>query len=267
MARLQSSAGSDTRVRTLTATFLLLAAAALAAQDHAGNYSDADVAAGARLYAAVCANCHGPSGAGVGTVDLRRGPLPRASTDTALIGIINNGIPGTGMPGFRLGAADTRAIVAFIRAGLPDAVGSAAAGSIEQGRVIFEGRGRCLECHRVENKGSYSGPDLTDVGRTRAPASIRQSLVNPSLVMRPINRPVRAVAPDGRVITGRRLNEDTYTVQLMTHQGRLVSLVKNELRAWAVSDASTMPSYKDTLTSDEQNDLVAYLVSLQGTER
>ena len=51
---------------------------------------------------------------------------------------------------------------------------------------------------------------------------------------------------------------------LMTDQGRLVSLVKEELREWDVSETSTMPSYRDRLTPDEQNDLVAYLVSLKG---
>ena len=80
--------------------------------------------------------------------------------------------------------------------------------------------------------------------------------------MRPINRPVRAVTRDGVVVTGRRLNEDTYTVQVVTPEGRLVSLVKGELRDWSVSPISPMPSYKDELSADALADLVAYLVSL-----
>ena len=48
--------------------------------------------------------------------------------------------------------------------------------------------------------------------------------------MLPINRPVRAVTQDGRTIRGRRLNEDTYTVQLIDEQERLVSLVKADLQ-------------------------------------
>jgi mono/diheme cytochrome c family protein len=83
--------------------------------------------------------------------------------------------------------------------------------------------------------------------------------------MLPINRPVRAVRHDGSVITGRRLNEDTYTVQIMTGEGRLVALVKSELREWSVGTSSPMPSYKDTLTPEELTDLVAYLVSLKGS--
>jgi len=252
-------------MRTLPATVVLLATLALGAQDHAGQYADADIAAGARLYAAVCVSCHGPSGTGVGTVDLRRGPLPRASTDAALARIISNGIPGTGMPGFALGPADLRGIVAFVRSGLPETPGRmAATGSAERGRTLFEGRGACLECHRVQDKGSYAGPDLSDIGRTRTAGSIQQSLLNPSLVMRPINRPVRAVTRDGHIVNGRRLNEDTYTVQLITDHGRLVSFMKDELSELTVSTVSTMPSYRERLTPDEQSDLVAYLISLKG---
>jgi putative heme-binding domain-containing protein len=198
-------------------------------------------------------------------VDLRRGPLPRASTDAALAGINSNGIPGPGMPGFALRPADLRGIVAFVRSGLPETADRVAAtGSAERGRTVFEGGGGCLECHRVQDKGSYAGPDLSEIGRTRSAASIQQSLVNPSLVMRPINRPVRAVTRDGHIVSGRRLNEDTYTVQLITDRGRLVSFVKDELIELTVSTVSTMPSYRERLTPDEQSDLVAYLISLNG---
>jgi len=82
--------------------------------------------------------------------------------------------------------------------------------------------------------------------------------------MRPINRPVRAVTRDGKTVTGRRLNEDTYTVQIITDQGQLVSLVKSELREWAVSQVSTMPSFNDTLAPAELADVLAYLASLKG---
>ena len=53
--------------------------------------------------------------------------------------------------------------------------------------------------------------------------------------MLPINRPVRAVTRDGRTIRGRRLNEDTYTVQLIDEQERLVSLAKADLREYELA--------------------------------
>jgi len=66
------------------------------------------------------------------------------------------------------------------------------------------------------------------------------------------------------VINGRRLNEDTYTVQLLDEQERLVSLAKADLREFTILSVSPMPSYKNTFTPDELADVVAYLLSLKG---
>ena len=231
------------------------------AQDHAGQYPAADIAAGARVYSANCASCHGATGVGVGGIDLRRGRLPRAATDETLAALIAKGIPGTGMPSFRLSPDEMRGLIAFVRSGPADAnVPPVRLGTAARGRTIFEAQ--CLGCHRVGTTGSWAGPDLTGIGAARTPAAIQRSLVDPTGGMRPINRPVRAVTADGTIITGRRLNEDTYSVQLMTTDGRLVSLVKRELRDWSVSQTSPMPSYKDELSADALADLLAYLVSL-----
>jgi len=62
----------------------------------------------------------------------------------------------------------------------------------------------------------------------------------------------------------RRLNEDTYTVQLLDDQERLVSLTKADLREYTILTSSPMPSYKESLSADELADLVAYLLSLKG---
>ena len=237
-----------------------------AAPDHPEQYAPADVAAGARVYNATCVNCHGVSGTGVGGIDLRRGLLPRARTDAALQAVIATGFPQAGMPALHLDPNEIRAVVAFIRSGLDTGEDATPVvlGDVARGRVIVEGKGNCLNCHRVNEQGQFAGPDLTDVGRTSTPAAIRRSLVDPTGSMRPINRPVRATTRDGSVVTGRRLNEDTYSVQLMTDQGRLVSLVKADLREWSVGATSPMPSYKDALAPGELADVLAYLVSLKG---
>ena len=82
--------------------------------------------------------------------------------------------------------------------------------------------------------------------------------------MLPVNRPVRAVTSDGTVINGRRLNEDTYTVQLIDEQERLRSLVKAERREYTVLTTSPMPPATDVLDEQELADVLAYLLSLKG---
>ena len=82
--------------------------------------------------------------------------------------------------------------------------------------------------------------------------------------MWPINRPVQAVTKNGRIIRGRRLNEDTFTVQIIDEEEQLVSLDKADLKTLEVSKTSTMPPALKVLSPDEIADVVAYLLSLRG---
>ena len=232
----------------------------VAAQD----YTQADIAYGSRLYAAQCATCHGASGDSVGGVDLRSGKFRNATTDQDLTSVIMNGVTGTGMQAFRFDAAELAGIIAYLRSMNTFDAGSVRSGDADRGRVLFEGKGGCTRCHRVGAQGARVAPDLSDIGAIRSAGSLQRSLIDPNSQMMPINRPVRAVTRDGKVINGRRLNEDTYTVQLMDDQERLVSLAKADLRDYTILKTSLMPSYKDTLGADDLADLVAYLLSLKG---
>ena len=75
---------------------------------------------------------------------------------------------------------------------------------------------------------------------------------------------MRVVKSDGTVINGRRINEDTFTVQLIDDHERLVSLEKATLRELTILTTSDMPSYEETLTAEERADVLAYLLSLKG---
>ena len=241
-----------------------LAAAQSPPQARAGDYAPADIAYGSRLYDAQCTTCHGASGDGVADVDLRSGKFRRAATDQDLTRVITTGITGTGMLAFRFDPGELAGIVAFLRNMSTFDRGSVKPGDAGRGRTTFEGKGACARCHRVGAQGSRMAPDLSDIGAIRSAGSLQRSLTDPNSQMMPINRPVRAVTRDGKVINGRRLNEDTYSVQLLDDQERLVSLTKADLREYTILKTSLMPSYTDTLTPDELADLVAYLLSLKG---
>lgn len=257
-------------IHLLVSVLLLLAsgahrlAAQAPAQDHPGQYSAIDIETGSRLYAGQCVLCHGPNGDVVAGVDLRRGQFRRAASDEDLARVITRGLPEAGMPGFKLQPSEVDGLVAFIRAGFDVSGTAVRVGHVGRGQEIFERKGGCATCHRVNGKGPRVAPDLSDIGAIRTPSALQRSLLDPTAAMLPINRPVRAVTRDGRTIRGRRLNEDTYTVQLIDEQERLVSLLKADLREYELAKSSPMRSVAGILSADEQADLVAYLLSLKG---
>jgi putative heme-binding domain-containing protein len=229
--------------------------------DHPGQYTQEDIARGGLFYNAQCFQCHGRDGDQISGIDLRRGLFRRSQSDEDLAQTITRGTPG-GMPAFKLDPAELTGIVAFIRAGF-DTSASVRVGDAVRGRAVFQGKGECASCHRVAGRGPRAAPDLSDIGIARAPAVLERAVRDPSSALLPINRPVRIVMRDGRTIRGRRLNEDTHTVQVIDEKERLVSIVKKDVRSFDVAKESAMPAYAGKLSNDEIADVVAYLLTLR----
>ena len=137
-------------------------------------------------------------------------------------------------------------------------------GNTARGKAVFEGKGGCMQCHRVGTNGSRVGPDLSDIGALRRTVEIERSLLDPDEEVLPQNRYYRVVTKQGETITGRILNLDTFTVQILDSRERLVSLQRSDLREAGFVDKSPMPSYRDKLSSQELADIVTYLASLKG---
>ena len=237
-------------------------------QTHVGEYARGDIVAGAEIYTAQCAVCHGLAGNTTAGVDLRANRFRSVVSDDDLRRVIRTGLPAAGMPPLTLSDEATTALVAFIRAGM-DPDGSAMSltiGDAVRGREIVHGKAGCLACHRVHDRGGRSAPDLSHVASSRSPASIHLSLIDPTRAMLPINRPIRAITRDGRTIAGRRLNEDTYTLLIADEDGRLQALLKEDLREYEVLTTSPMPSYGDTLSQAEIADVFGYLLTLKDTD-
>jgi putative heme-binding domain-containing protein len=233
-------------------------------QEHPGQYSQADIEAGSRLFSSQCQACHGPTGDQVTGIDLRRGQFRRSTSDEDLAKVITTGVAGTAMPPFSLQATEVSSVIAFIRAGFDPAGTAVKVGNAARGRQLFEGKGTCGTCHRVNGVGPRVAPDLSDIGAARTPTALQRAMLEPSAVMMPINRPVRIVMKDGRTLTGRRFNEDTFTVQLIDQQERLLSLEKKDIKALEVQTTSPMPSFNGKLTAEEMSDVIAYLITLKG---
>src|SRR5882762_9984049 len=81
------------------------------------------------------------------------------------------------------------------------------AGDASRGKALVESSG-CFDCHRIGNRGSHLGPDLSDIGNRRTADRLQQALMAPDDEVVPENRFVRFVTKDGATITGRLLNQD-----------------------------------------------------------
>jgi putative heme-binding domain-containing protein len=232
----------------------------------AGQYTDADVASGSQVYSAQCSACHGDNGDKVPGVNFVAGQFGKSASDGELRTVITLG--NAGMPAFTLNPTELRAVLAYLRnmSTFNSRFAKVKSGDAAHGRTIFEGTGQCETCHRVNGKGSHVAPDLSNIGAMRSPEYLERHLLDPDAAFLAINRTVRGVTRDGKVITGRRLNEDTYSVQLIDQQEHLVSLVKADLREYTVLKTSGMQSYIDKLSSQDLADVVAYLRSLKGAQ-
>jgi putative heme-binding domain-containing protein len=244
-------------------TFVILVAggrASLPAQ-HA---TAADIEDGGRVFQNTCANCHGPDGDGVAGIDLGRGQFRRQMTDEELVRTIRTGIPGTPMPASNMSEEQAGKVVAYLRSTAASHRSDAAVGDALRGRIVFDGKGTCATCHRVNGGGSRLGPDLTEIGQRRRAVELEKSLLEPDAEVIGTARFYRVVTKDGATVTGRLLNLDTFTVQMIDSKEQLRSFIKADVREHGFVEKSSMPSYKDKLNAQELADVVSYLVSLKG---
>lgn len=229
-------------------------------------YAAADIENGGRQYVNNCVYCHGPEGDQIPGVDLLHGKFKRAVSDDDIVQIIRNGVPGTGMPAQNMNENQARTIVAYLRSGATAPASTLTGGDAARGKALFEGKGGCTACHRASGKGSRVGPDLTDIGMQRRAVEIERSLLDPGAAVLPQYRYAQVTPKNGPAVTGRLLNQDTFTLQMIDSQERLRTFVIADLRDYSVLKDSRMPSYKDKLSRQELADILSYLVSLKGVK-
>jgi len=225
-----------------------------------------DLAEGKRVFGTQCSYCHGPKGEGGQGAVLAVPRLSHAPDDQALFRVIREGIPGTSMPASALSTSQTWQVAAFVST-LGRVGGSKSSGDIQRGQQIFSTTGGCANCHTIGGHGGAIGPDLTNIGDRRDVAELRTSLLEPDDSV-PLNfLQVRVVTKDGRSITGVRLNEDAFSIQIRDLSNQFHSFWKNELIDIVKEPTrSIMPSCRNILITSELDDLLAYLKSLQGRQ-
>ena len=248
--------------RMLPVLLFSMADPALAQESGDHQYTAEAIQSGYTVYSQQCVLCHGRQGDTVDGIDLKNGSFRGVRSDSDLEAIILNGAAEGRMPAFDLLDSELNSLIAYIRAGFDPDGASVSIGDPVRGKEIFNGKGGCSDCHRVAGYGPRTAPDLSYIGASRTPASLERNIVDPAAALLPINRAVRLVTRYEETVIGRRLNEDTYTVQLVDSNGRLRSFRKSDLVTFEISQQpSKLPT---VLPEDEVADLVGYLLTLTG---
>ena len=138
----------------------------------------------------------------------------------------------------------------------------APAGDTARGKALVESSG-CFDCHRVDDRGSRLGPNLSSIGSRRTPVRLRQALVAPDEEVVPDNRFVRVVTKDGTTVSGKLLNQDATSVQMMNPKEELKTYLRANIREYTIIDKGLMPSVEGKLNAQQVADIVSYLSSLK----
>lgn len=264
-------------MRKLILALLMIAAAPAMAQTTPAQQGEA-------LYGQHCTACHG-AGGGAG----ERAPaivLSDATTlrgqrsDAQLLAIIKNGIPGTAMPAWsgKLQDADINKIGAYIHALRSVALDNPLPGDAVHGEALFWGKGSCGTCHAISGRGNAAGPDLSNLAAQRKAGAIQDALTKqqhrvygdggvhlPALPPMDYNT-VHIVTNSGQTMDGLMRNQDAWSMQFFTMDGKFHSLDRSQIRSATIKPGSNMPTdYDKRLAPGEFKDLMAFLTR-QGTK-
>ena len=139
-------------------------------------------------------------------------------------------------------------------------------------------RAGARRCHIISGEGGGVGPELSRVGAMRGPSYLRTTLLTPGTILPKeagaMERGrwtqylfVHVVTKDGHSVEGTRVSEDSFSIVIKDATGHFHSFKKLDVeKIEKIPGKSVMPSFKDTLSASQLDDLVAYLASLKGAQ-
>jgi len=237
------------------------------------NLTPDDIAMGKLLFAANCASCHGVDATGQLGPNLH-GVVQRLG-EQGVFAVVRNGRGGM-PPVSSINDARVWQVVGYVKTLGESGSMEKATGDPEKGKDVYDANG-CATCHTIGTVGGAVGPQLTAIGRSRAPKYLHEFLLDPGKNPPPdMSLPERAgntgyllvhlVTKDGHEMTGIRVNEDTFELTLRDVGGHFYTFDKTKLKTIEPEPGkSVMPSYSNLSATDLDN-LVAYLSSLKGAQ-
>jgi cytochrome c oxidase cbb3-type subunit 3 len=232
--------------------------------------SGATLLEGKQIFASSCAACHGLDGrGGERAPDIATRREAQRLSDVKLARIVDAGVPGTGMPSFRsLGASGIKSVVSYLRKLQGEGKSATLPGNPQRGESIFFTKSSCSDCHMVGGKGGFLAPDLSSYARTRSVDEIRETITNPNSTRRTGEKIVVVVTRSGEPYSGIVRNEDNFSLQLQSVDGKFHFFMKSELQTLERQRQSVLPAgYHSALGSRDLDDVISFLIRSARTSK
>jgi cytochrome c oxidase cbb3-type subunit III len=219
---------------------------------------------GGHLFSVNCAPCHGlDAKGGEHAPNIATNEQVQQMSDAELTRIVHTGIPGAGMPGFAktLDSDQTQSVIAYLRTLQRSDDPESRSGDKDAGRQLFFGKARCSECHSADGQGGFIAADLSTYGRSHSSGQIRLLMTDRSEIPAEKLAVVTAVTKAGQTVTGLIRNQDNFSLQLQTLEGKYVFLQRSDIKGLAVDDRAMMHSkYFANLSDADVRNLIAFLL-------
>ena len=226
--------------------------------------SPAVLQAGKRIWTTSCASCHGLDGrGGEHAPNIVSKPEALHLSNAEIFSIVRKGSPSMAMPSFgsSLDESKINAVVNYLRRLQGGQRYESPPGDAQAGESLFHGKAGCAACHMAGTAGGFMGNDLTEYARAHAIEEIRDAIMNPNKDLDPHNRGAVVTTRDGQEFMGIARNEDNFSLQLQTSDGKFHLFLKSDLQKFEYQPESLMPSdYGSRLSSAELNDLISFLM-------
>lgn len=219
---------------------------------------------GHQQFESSCSFCHGPDATGARGPDLVRSKLVNDDVGGNLIGeVILDGRPDKGMPAFSMTKAQIADIAAFLHARVRAGIKSAGVsnnyplsrlltGNAEQGKMYFNGAGKCAACH------SPTG-DLAHIAGKYTPLELEVRMLSP----RGATPTVTVTLPSGKTVKGKLEHIDEFNVALRDSAGWYQSFPRARVKVDVHDPLAAHHAMLSKLTQADVHNLFAYLETLK----
>jgi cytochrome c oxidase cbb3-type subunit III len=132
-------------------------------------------------------------------------------------------------------------------------------GDAAKGKELFFAKGSCADCHMLNGIGGFVGSDLSIYGAITSVEQMRDQISNHD--QSPRSRIAAVSTRDGQTLTGFARNEDNFSLQLQSLDGKFHFLDKSTLTAIDYQQSPATPGRTPTLSRNDLDSLISYLVS------